>query len=286
MFLFSIRERSFLISVLILLSTANSSGSPGGDETDLATGARSALHRRRLADVLMVSTTVRMLDGVHGHTAYLRPAVALGLVLVVGASGLQHGLVDPATAGDDADHGAIRRRNHLLRARRQLDARTLRVGVVADDGGVVAAGARQLAAVARLLLEVGDDGALGHGADGHDVTDGQVRLLAAVDELAGVHALAGDHQLLTDLVSVRIPEVDDGERRAATRVVDDVADDALDVAVAFAVVDGAEPRGALPVLRMRLEDGSGAFTLSSNNAAHVERYSRKRGKGSRKRATS
>ena len=57
--------------------------------------------------MLMVTTTVGMLDGVHGHTTDLGPAVPLGLELVVGATGLQHGLVDTAAAGDDADHGAV-----------------------------------------------------------------------------------------------------------------------------------------------------------------------------------
>ncbi len=46
-----------------------------------------------------------------------------------------------------------------------------------DDGGVVAGCAGQLPAVPRLLLQVADDGALGHVADGHHVTDGQVGLL-------------------------------------------------------------------------------------------------------------
>ena len=89
---------------------------------------------------------------------------------------------------------------HLLVAGGELDTGLLGVGVVGDDGGEVAGSASHLAAVAGLLLEVGDDGSLGHLADGHDVADRQLGLLAAVDELAGVHALDGDHQLLADLV--------------------------------------------------------------------------------------
>ncbi len=53
----------------------------------------------------------------------------------------------------------------------------LGVGVVGDDGGVVAGCAGQLPAVPGLLLQVADDGALGHVADGHHVPDGQVGLL-------------------------------------------------------------------------------------------------------------
>jgi len=81
---------------------------------------------------------------------------------VVGTSSLQHGLVNPATTGHDANHGAVGRRDDSLGARRQLYPRALGVGVVSDDSGVVARSPGQLAAVASLLLQVGDDGSLRH----------------------------------------------------------------------------------------------------------------------------
>ena len=52
--------------------------------------------------MLVVTTTVGMVHGVHGHTTHTRPAVALGLVLVVGAAGLQEGLVDAATTSHNS----------------------------------------------------------------------------------------------------------------------------------------------------------------------------------------
>ena len=76
------------------------------------------------------------------------------------------------------------------------------------------------AAVAGLLLQVADDGTLGHAADGQHVADLEGGLDAAVDEHAGVHALDGQQQLLARLVAVRVAEVDHGQRRATARVVD------------------------------------------------------------------
>ena len=218
--------------------------------------------------MLMVTSSVRMLDGVHSHTTHLRPAVPLGLVLVVRASGLQHGLVDPTSAGDDANHGPVGRRDDLLGAGRQLNPGALGVGVVGDDGGVVAGCSGQLASVSGLLFEVRDDGSLGHHTDGHDVADGQLSLLAAVDELTGVHSLAGDHQFLPDLVPVGVSEVDDGQRSTATGIVNDVPNDALDVAIPLAVVDRPQPGRALAMLGVRLEDGTGALSLSPDHSTH------------------
>ena len=127
-----------------------------------------------MTNVLVVTSSVRMLDGVHGHTSDLGPLVALGLVLVVSTASLHDGLVHTTTASDDTDRSAGKRRDGLLGARRQLDARLLGVGVVADDGGVVARRASDGAAVASLLLEVAHDGTLGHASNGEDVANSEL----------------------------------------------------------------------------------------------------------------
>ncbi len=170
-----------------------------------------------------------MLDRVHSDTTDLGPAVALHLVLVIRASSLQHGLVDTSTTGADSNHCSVGGGHDLLSARGQLDPGPLGVGVVGDHGGIVARRPRETAAIASLLLEVGHDRTLGHLADGHDVADRELSLLAAVDELTGVHALGGDEQLLARLVPVGITEVDDGERSTTTGIMDDVLNDSLDV---------------------------------------------------------
>ena len=103
----------------------------------------------------------------------------------------------------------------LLGTRGQLDAGLALIGVVADDGDVVAGGAAQSSTVANLLLDVRDDGTLGHLTDGEDVADGQGSALADVDELAGVHALVGDESLGDLLVLVGVAEDDLGEGSTA-----------------------------------------------------------------------
>uniref|UniRef100_A0A8D8XLN0 Uncharacterized protein n=2 Tax=Cacopsylla melanoneura TaxID=428564 RepID=A0A8D8XLN0_9HEMI len=119
-------------------ASPNSSGTSGSNKTNLFTSGCSSFDRRRFTNVLMVTTSVGMLDGVHGHTSHLGPAVTLGLVLVVGATRLQDGLVDTTAAGDDADHGAVGGRDHFLGTRGQLDSGSLCVGIVSDDSGIVA----------------------------------------------------------------------------------------------------------------------------------------------------
>ena len=52
--------------------------------------------------MLVVSSSVGVLHGVHAHTAHDGPAVALGTVLVERAASLHDRLVGTAAAGDDA----------------------------------------------------------------------------------------------------------------------------------------------------------------------------------------
>jgi len=209
----------------------------------------------------------------HACSRAKRPAqhpltVATHLVLVEGVTGLEQWLVDTAAARDNADHGAASVADGLTGARGELDADHAGIGVLGHDGAVVTGGARDGAAVARHVLEVAHNGTLGHLPDGHHVAHSELGLLAAVDKLASVHALGRREQLLLDLEAVRGAELHDGERSATSRIVDDFLHDTLDVAGPLGIVEVAEAHGTLAVLRVRLEDGPGAFTLRANAHTH------------------
>mmetsp|Transcript_21967 Transcript_21967/g.47881 ORF Transcript_21967/g.47881 Transcript_21967/m.47881 type:complete len:172 (-) Transcript_21967:235-750(-) len=110
-------------------------------------------------------------------------------------------------------------------------------------------------------LDVADDGTLGDGAEGKDVAYVESGLLTAVDELAGVHALGGDEELGVALVPVGVKELDLGDGRTTTGIMDDLLDDATDVAVLLGVVDGTELHGTLAGADVSLEDGGLTLTL-------------------------
>lgn len=157
-----------------------------------------------------------MVDGVHGNTTSLGPAVALDGELVLGARSLQEGLVGTATTGNDTDHTTRAGVDDLLGTGGQLDTGLALIGVVADDGDVATRGTAESTTVTNLLLDVGDDGTLGHLAEREDVADGEGSLLAGVDELASVHAFVGDEGLGDLLVLVGVTENDLGEGSTAT----------------------------------------------------------------------
>jgi len=86
--------------------------------------------------MLMVTTTVRMFNGVHGNTSHMRPAVSLNSVFVVSSTSFQHRFVLSSTASDDTDHGSVGGFVEFFGARGEFDSGFAGVWVVGDDGNV------------------------------------------------------------------------------------------------------------------------------------------------------
>jgi len=61
--------------------TTDLTSSSGSNETRLLTGGALSGHSGGVTNMLLVTTTVGMVDGVHGDTTDTGPSVSLGLVL-------------------------------------------------------------------------------------------------------------------------------------------------------------------------------------------------------------
>ncbi len=170
-------ERTSSDSLLLLLeelaSTTDGTGSLGGDETTLLTAGGVPSGSSGVTNVLMVTTTVRMLDGVHGNTSDAGPVSLLGVSLEVRLVGLEEGLVSSLATGDDADHSSAATNNGLTDAGGESDTGLLAVFGVTDDDGGGAGSAGEDTAVSQLGLEVGNDSSLRHGINREDVADSQ-----------------------------------------------------------------------------------------------------------------
>jgi len=216
----------------------------------------------------MVTTTVRMLDGVHGNTSNSGPVSLLGLGLEVGSVGLEDGLVSSLATGNDANHASAGRLHGLSDSGRKSDSGLSAVLGVTDDDAGGAGSTGKNAAVSLFGLDVGDDGTLGHGADGEDVANSEGGLRSGVNELAGVHALDCDEKLSVLLVFVLVFENDLGEGGTTAGVVHDVSHNALDVSSALDVVQSSEASWGDSLRGVSLEDGTSSASLRSDNSSH------------------
>jgi len=221
-----------------------------------------------VTNVLLVTTTVGMVDGVHGNTTDLGPSVSLRLVLVEGGAGLEEGLIGSLATSDDTNHTSAGAKDGLSDTGGESDTGLLAVLGVTDDDGGGTGGAGEGSTVTELGLDVGDDGTLGHGVDGQDVADGKRSFVSTVDEHSSVHAFNSDEVLSALLVFVLVSEHDLGEGGTSAGVVDDVSHDSLHVAGSLSEVESSEASGGHSLAGVGLEDGGRSVTLGSDNFSH------------------
>jgi hypothetical protein len=72
-----------------------------------------------------------------------------------------------------------------------------------------------------------------------------------------------------DLLPEGVAEGDFGERRATARIMDDISNDSLQVAISLAKVETAKACRPFAVVSVGLEDGSRSLTLSSDHTPHL-----------------
>ena len=96
-----------------LAATSDSSGSLGSDKTALLTAGSVSPGCGRVTNVLMVTTTMRMLDGVHGDTSDSGPISLLGVRAVVASVGAEHGLVSSLATSDNTNHSSAASKDGL-----------------------------------------------------------------------------------------------------------------------------------------------------------------------------
>jgi len=220
--------------VLVGLGTTVLTSSSGGDETDLSSSGGRSADGGRLSDVLMVTTTVGMLDGVHGHTSHLGPAVSLGLVFVVGISGLQHRLIESTSASHDSNAcSAVAGNNLVSRTGWHFQSGNSLFPQVGEDNGVGSRGSAKLSSVTRLFLDVAHVRTFRHVSQRKAVSNTNISLLSAENELSGEHALDGDHVVLLFAISFLVEVFDNSKRGSTSRIVNNIHNLSLHIFLDF-----------------------------------------------------
>lgn len=142
-----------------------------------------------------------------------------------------------------------------------------------DNNSIITRCSGEDTTVTDVVFDIADNGTFRERSERKDVSDHQIRLLSTEDELARVHTLGGDEELLLVLESEGVAEGDSGERRTTPWVMDDLGDYALEVPVPLAVVEAPEPCRTLAVVGVGLEDGTSSLTLCPDDSSHLSSLS-------------
>jgi hypothetical protein len=212
--------------------------------------------------MLMVTTTVGMLNWILRHTTNLGPAVTLDRVLVKGSSGLEQGLVSTASSSNDTNLSADCRWNSLLSATGKTQPSGALVVVMSDDNSKGSTSTSKCTAVSKLCLNVTDNCSFRDSRERQDVSYTQGCLLSAIDELTSVHAFCAYDQFGVALIAVGVSELHLGYRSTSTRVVEDFLNYTTNVTMLLSIIECSKLDGALSSTRMRLKDSGLTTTLT------------------------
>jgi len=219
--------------------------------------------------MLMVSSSVGMLDWIFSDTSDFWPAVPLYSEFVVGSAGFEHRFVDSSTASDEAEHGSVSAGVELFDTGWKLYSGFAGVGVVGDDGAVSTGSFSDLTSITGFLFQLADNGTFWHLSDWHDVTNRQSGFLTGVDELAGADTFWADHSLGNLSVLVWIFKLDFGEWSTPAWVVDDVLDKTFYKTLSLGIIERSEFGSAFSAFASTGENGPSTFPLALNHSSHT-----------------
>lgn len=119
--------------VLELASSSDKTGSSSGNQTTLLSSWGISPGGSWVTNVLMVTSTMGMLDWVHSNTSDSWPVSLLGVRLVVRLVGLEEWLVGSLSSSDDTDHGSAATEDGLSHTRWHSNASSGAIFGVTDD---------------------------------------------------------------------------------------------------------------------------------------------------------
>jgi hypothetical protein len=206
-----------------------------------------------------------MLHRVLRHTTNLGPTVPLDSILVVGTSSLEERFVSTSASSYNTNLGSDLGAHSFLTARWETKTGGTLVVVMRDDNSETARPAGKGSAITDFGFDVAHDGTLWNLFEGKNVAASQGGFLPAVDELAGVHTLCGNHKFSVTLVAIGVQELNLGHRSSTSRIVEDLLDDTTDIAATFGVVDGTKFHSTLASADVGFEDGGFTPSLGLNS---------------------
>ena len=163
-----------------IFSTSSITGSSSGDQTSLLTWASQSINGRSMTNMLMVTTTVWMLDGIHSDTSNLWPILSLIFKFEFGNTSLKQWLIGSTTTGDDTDHGSADTWDGLSLSGWESDSSLGTVIGVTDDDSTAATGSGESSSVAYFLFNVTNCGTFWDLIDWKDVTSVDISYLKVI----------------------------------------------------------------------------------------------------------
>ncbi len=183
--------------------------------------------------MLVVTTSVWMIDWVHSHTSHSWESLAQSLELVEKCTSLHDGLFVSASACNYTNCGSAKTWNGLSGTGWESDSGSASVIRVSNNGGISSWASGISSFITNSRLNIANGGTFRDSVDWKDVSSWYSRLSAGEDVLSAVSSFSGKEVLSVVFVFVRVSEIDFNEWTSTSWIVKDSSDNALDVAFSF-----------------------------------------------------
>lgn len=234
----------------LLLSSSKKTSSSGGDETDLLTWWGISGDGSWVTDVLVVTSSVWMVDWVHGNTSNSWPHFSLGLESVMLGTGLQDWLIGSLSSSNESNGSSAVSSDGLSGTGWQSDSGLGSIFRVSNDsdGGSRGSGVGSL--ISDSLLDIVDNGTFWDRVDWQDVSDSNGSFISTVNVLSDIGSLGSQEVLSIGLELVWVSEADLSQWGTSTWVMDDFLDDSSDVSLSLSEVEVSVLWGSNSVVLM------------------------------------
>lgn len=163
-----------------------------------------------MTNVLVVTSSVGVVHGVHDDSSNSGPHLSLGLISMMLSSGLQNGLIGSLSSSDQSNGGSARSWDGLSGSRWQSNSGLKSIFGVSNNSNGGSGASSVGSSVSDLSLDVVANGTFGDLIDGEHISDGDGGLLSAVDVLTNVGSFSGQEVLSIGLEFIWVSEGDFG----------------------------------------------------------------------------
>jgi len=260
--------QSSLILLDDLSSSSNETSSSSGNKTSFLTSGNISSNCGWVTNMLMVTTTMRMLNRVHCYTSNSRPVVSLSSSFEPWVGSLQERLIGSLSSSNNSNHSSAASKDGLSGSGWKSDSSFLTVIGVTNNDSWGSGSSSEGSSISHLTLAVGDNSSFWHRLDWKNITNREWSLGSGVNKLSSVHSFDSDEVLNSLLVSVCISEDNFCKWGSSTWVMNDILDNSLNVSFSLNVVESSESSWSNSVCGSRLENHTTTVSLSSDASTH------------------
>ncbi len=183
--------------------------------------------------MLVVTTSVGMVDGVHSDTSDSWESLSESLELVEQGTSLHDWLFVSSSSGNDTDGGSAEAWDGFSGSGWESDSGSASIIGVSNNGGIGSWASGVGSFISNGWFDVADGGTFWNSVDWEYVTSGDCGFSSTEEILSGVGSFGGKEILSVMFVFIWISEIDFQKRATSSWVVEDSSNDTLDVSLSF-----------------------------------------------------